>query len=174
MRQVQEPQAVSSAPGISCEDGRGRDVRGSPVGIPGGAVDGPVVSTDRMAAPVPAYPPVPGFVSPLLALVAALSILEGYIWLNVIAVDRWRPSTVAFAVATCAVAIVFLWPVREGRRVVVTAAVVTSVILVVTTVLAMAVRRPVVGRLAGVCDLLFAVAALATVAAIEHLARRTS
>ena len=56
----------------------------------------------------------------------------------------------------------------------VTSAVVTSVILVVTTVLAVFVRRPVVARLAGVSDLLFAVAALAAVAAIEHVARRRS
>ena len=41
-----------------------------------------------------AHRPVPGFVSPLLLLVAALSILEGYIWLNVISADRWRPSAV--------------------------------------------------------------------------------
>jgi hypothetical protein len=77
-------------------------------------------------------------------------------------------------VVTCAVTLVFVGPVREGRRVVVTSAVVTSVILVVTTVLAVFVRRPVVARLAGVSDLLFAVAALATVAAIEHVARRKS
>ena len=103
---------MSSAPAVSCEQGLGRGGPGSSVEVPAGRRDGPVASADGRAAAAPAHPPVPGFVSPLLALVAALSILEGYIWLNVIAVDRWRPSTVAFAVVTWAVALVFVWPVQ--------------------------------------------------------------
>jgi len=173
-QEVRESEEISSSPGVSFDDGPNRGAHGPPVEFPGGRPDGPVEVADRVAVPVPAPTPVPGFVSPLLALVAALSILEGYIWLNVIAVDRWRPSTVAFAVVTCGVAVLVVWPLRGGRRVAITSVVVTSVILVVMTVLAVVIGGPVVARLAGVSDLLFAVSALATVAAIEHPARRTS
>jgi len=117
---------------------------------------------------------VPGFVSPLLALVAALSIFEGYVWLNVITVDQWWPPTIAFAVATFAVAVLVVRPLWSGRRVVVTWVEATSAVLLVMTVLATFIGGPVVTRLAGASDLVFGFSALAAVAAIEYVARRAS
>ena len=94
--------------------------------------------------------------------------------MNVITVDRWRPSTVAFAVVTGGVAILVVRPLRSGWRAVVTSVMVTAAVLPVMTILAIVIRRPVVARLAGVSDLLFAVATLVTVAAIEHRTRHRS
>jgi hypothetical protein len=115
----------------------------------------------------------PGFLTPVLVLLAAVSVLEGYIWLDVIQVRQWRPSMVAFGVAVVGVTLVFARS-RPGARAPLglKTVVLASVALLVMTVAAVVVKRPAVADLAGAVDLLFALVAMTTVVSAEHLSRR--
>jgi hypothetical protein len=115
----------------------------------------------------------PGFLTPVLVLLAAVSVLEGYIWLDVIQVRQWRPSMVAFGVAAVAVTLVFARS-RPGTRAPLglRSVAAASVAVLVMTVAAVLVKQPAVDDLAGVLDLLFAFAAVTTVVTAEHLSRR--
>lgn len=172
LHEVRDPQRSAPDPVTYFGDGRTGAQR-SPVGVADSRLDGSVDLPARARAPDTARRRVPGFVSPLLALVAALSILEGYLWLNVISVDRWHPPALAFAVVTFAVAVLVVRPLGNGRRAVATSVVATAAVLLLMTVLALAVGGPVLAGLAGASDLVFAVTGLGAVAAIEHGARRT-
>ena len=112
--------------------------------------------------------PVPGYVAPAYVLVAALSILEGYCWLQVISAGSWRPSAMASALAVCAVT-AGVWHLPKGRQQMVGAVPValSSVALVGLTGVAIVTGRPVAALLAGACNLLVGLLALAAVVATE-------
>lgn len=113
--------------------------------------------------------PVPGYVAPAYVLVAALSVLEGYCWLKVISAGTWRPSAMASALVACAVT-TGVWHLRRGRPQVVGAVPValSSVALVGVTGVAIVSGRPAAAGLAGWCNLLVALLALAAVVATER------
>jgi hypothetical protein len=118
-------------------------------------------------------PAVPRYVSPVLILLAAASILEGYTWLNVIPNNGWQPSAVVFVGVAVPLAIVLTRPRRDGRRVVAAKVVtVASVVLLVVTVLAVVTDRPPLTHLMGASDLLFALTVLAAGLATERLLHR--
>ena len=120
------------------------------------------------ASPAQSSTAVPRCVSPILVLLAAASILEGYKWLNVIPAGGWQPSAVVFVGLVFPVAMVLTRPRRDGRRVVAAKVVaVASLALLAVTVLAIFVDRPSVTHLMGVSDLLFALTALGAVLANE-------
>lgn len=133
---------------------------------------GPTSDRGRALTPGRALPSVLGFVAPLLLLLAALSTFEGYVWLNLISADRWRSWAAGFAVLTFGVVVALIQPLRRGRRLAAAIVVSVAVVMLGATVVAVFVKGPVVGRTVGVADLLFAVTALATVAAAEHSTRR--
>jgi hypothetical protein len=111
-------------------------------------------------------------VAPLVLLLAALSAFKGYTWLNVISAGGWRSSALGFAFVTFVIVVALARPLRRGQRFTAVSLVSASVVVVMTTVLAEFLGGQTVARLAGASDLLFAVAALAAVAASEHSARR--
>ena len=106
--------------------------------------------------------------APLLLLLAALSTFEGYVWLNLISADRWRSWAAGFAVLTFGVVVALIRPLRARPGLAAAIVVSVAVVMLGATVVAVFVKGPVVGRTVGVADLLFAVTALATVAAAEH------
>jgi peptidoglycan/LPS O-acetylase OafA/YrhL len=113
-------------------------------------------------------PTVPRFVSPVLVLIAAVSILEGYKWLNVVSTGGWQPSAAVFVSFAVPLAVVLARPRRDRRRVVAARALVAvSLIMLTVTVLALLVDRPPVTHLMGGSDLLFAVTALGVALANE-------
>ncbi len=110
----------------------------------------------------------PGYVAPTYVLVAALCVLEGYCWLNVISAGSWRPSAMGSALVACAVT-TGIWHFRTGRQVVGAVPVALgSVALVGLTGAAIVTRRPAAASLAGACDLLVAFLALGAVVATER------
>ena len=133
-----------------------------PVGLGSDHPTTPTVDLDPADA-LPAWTPpgVPRFVSPILVVVAAVSILEGYKWLNVVSTGGWQPSAAVFVSFAVPLALVLARPRLDGRRVVaVRAVVVASLIMLTSTVLALLVDQPPVTHLMGASDLLFAVTAL--------------
>ena len=129
----------------------------------------------RPQEPAPDQSPaaVPGFVSPVLMLLATVSTLEGYRRLNVIPAGGWLPPSVVFVGLAIPLAIVLTRPRRDGRRVVAAKMVtLASLVLLAMTVLAIFVNRPLIAHLVGVSDLLFALAALVAVLANERFRRR--
>lgn len=138
----------------------------------GGRVAAPLPTGHREAAPGAAGAPAPNFAAPLLLLLAGLATLEGYTWLNVISDDRWRSWAVVFAVLTVGAAVVLIRPLRRDNRLTARLVVSVSVLMLVTTVLAVMVKGQAVARLAGAADLLVALTALGAAALIEHHSRR--
>jgi hypothetical protein len=135
----------------------------------GDAVEGrhPAVSSVQPSTTVPR------FVSPILVLLAAASILGGYRRLNVIPAGGLQPSALVFAALAFPVAMVLARPRSDGRRVVAAKAVaVGAVILLGVTLLALLVDRPWFDVLMGASDLLFAATALVAFLANERYARR--
>lgn len=126
----------------------------------------------RPADPSPDWSPptVPRFVSPVLVLIAAVAILEGYKWLNVVSTGGWQPSAAVFVSFTVPIAVVLARPRRDGRRVVAArVVVVASLIMLTLTVLALLIDQPPVTHLMGGSDLLFAVTALGVALANERV-----
>jgi hypothetical protein len=120
----------------------------------------------RARASVPR--PAPGYVAPAYVLVAALSVLEGYCWLNVISAGSWRPSAMGSALVACAVT-TGIWHRKTDRQVVGAVPVALgSVALVGLTGVAIVTGRPAAARVAGACDLLVAFLALGAVVATER------
>jgi hypothetical protein len=112
--------------------------------------------------------PAPGYVAPAYVLVAALSVLEGYCWLNVIRAGSWRPSAMGSALVAWAVT-TGIWHLKTGRQVVGAVPVaLSSVALVGLTGAAIVTGRPAAASLAGACNLLVAVLALGAVVATER------
>jgi hypothetical protein len=132
----------------------------------------PTSDRGRTPTPAQALPSAMGFVAPLLVLLAALSTLEGYLWLNVISADGWRSWAVGLAVLTFGAAIALIRPLRRGRRLAATLVVSVSVAMLGATVVAVFVNSTAAARTTGVADLLFALTALGAVAAAAHSARR--
>ena len=123
-----------------------------------------------IASPDWSPPTVPRFVSPVLVLIAAVSILEGYKWLNVVSTGGWQPSAAVFVSFAVPLAVVLARPRRDGRRVVAAqAVVVASLVMLTLTVLALLVDQPPVTHLMGGSDLLFAVTALGVALANERV-----
>ena len=116
--------------------------------------------------------PAPGYVAPLLLLLAALSTLKAYMWLDVISSDGWRSSAAGFALVTFVIALALARPLRRGRQLAAKSVVSAAAVVLMTTVLAELVKDQTVARLAGASDLIFAVTALAAVAASERSAHR--
>ena len=132
----------------------------------------PTASTDLAPTPGPAPWTVPTFMAPILVILAATAVMEGYIWLDVIRVQQWRPVAVALAAVTFT-AVMLLnrsRPGRESRAVKVLT--VAAGILLVATVVAVAVDRQPFTCLAGVVNLLLALITLSVVVTSERLARR--
>ncbi|MGO8869823.1 MAG: hypothetical protein ACLQPH_00205 [Acidimicrobiales bacterium] len=103
----------------------------------------------------------PGFATPGLAVLAALSILVGYRWLHVLPADRWTPSAPTFAAVVLPLALALTWP-REGmvRRRSQLAVVAAAVCLVGVTLFASLVPGARASWVLGPADLLMAAAAL--------------
>ena len=115
-------------------------------------------------------PTVPRFASPVLVLIAAVSILEGYKWLNVVSTGGWQPSAAVFVSFAVPLAAVLARPRRDGRRVVAAKALVAAAFVMLTlTVVALLADRPPVTHLMGGSDLLFAVTALGVALANERV-----
>lgn len=142
----------------------------------------PVGSGDRSAVASLDSPPavaaperatgVPGFVSPTLVLLAAVSILQGYALLNVLPDGEWQTSAILFAAVGFPLAILLSRPGGRGTRTATEKAVALSAALVaVMTVVALVVDRPSTTHLLGVSDLVFALLALVAVLANERPAR---
>ena len=133
------------------------------------SLDGPpaVATLERAAA-------VPGFVSPTLVLLAAVSILQGYSLLNVLPDGEWQTSAILFAAVSFPLSVALTRPGARGARTVTEKAVALSVALVaVMTAVALMIDRPSVTHLLGVSDLAFALLALVAVLANELPARHT-
>jgi hypothetical protein len=118
-------------------------------------------------------PTAPLFPSPGLALLAAVSILEGYRWFGVIANSGSRPWAVAFAVTALpgALALTRVEGARgrsTGQRLVVVAAVVATV----ATAAVLWTGSGWATTVAGIADLALALTALALLAAGERSRRR--
>ena len=114
----------------------------------------------------------PGFVSPLLVMLAAISILEGYRWLDIIRATLWLPSAPVFVALAVPTASVLTRP-RGGERrgLVQNAVMAASITLVAATGLMLVVHGPSVSHLLGTSDLLVAVSALGA-AAVAHRQRQ--
>jgi hypothetical protein len=110
----------------------------------------------------------PGFVSPLLVMLAAISILEGYRWLDVIRATPWLPSAPVFVALAIPTASALTRP-RGGERrgLVQNAVMAASVALVAATGLMLFVHGPSVTHLLGTSDLLVAISALGAAAAAQ-------
>ena len=122
------------------------------------------------ASPEWSPPTVPRFASPVLVLIAAVSILEGYKWLNVVSTGGWQPSAAVFVSFAVPLAVVLARPRRDGRRMVAAKAVVAAALVMGTlTALALLVDQPPVTHLMGGSDLLFAVTALGVALANERV-----
>jgi hypothetical protein len=124
-------------------------------------------------APDRAVAAVPGFVSPILMLLAALATLEGYLRLNVIPAGRWQPSAVVFAALAFLSVVALAIPRPYGCRMVAAKTVaVAATGLLAVTILARLLDRPPIAHLLGASDLVFAVIALGAVLANERAAQR--
>jgi hypothetical protein len=116
--------------------------------------------------------------------VAAVAILEGYRWLNVLPSLGWRPSSVVFAAVAVPLTLAVTRGGRgegggpdqvgqrgeggepggpDGRRWATRAVTGAALLLVPVTVIALFLPRPPIAQLIGSTDLLFAVTALAAV-----------
>jgi hypothetical protein len=116
----------------------------------------------------------PGEVAPVLVLVAALALLEGYRQLNVVPATQWQLSAILFATPAFAVVTVLVRPRRDGRRVVGARFVLAaSTGLLILSWLALVVGGNDANHVVGAFDLLFAAVALGTVLANELVTRRT-
>jgi hypothetical protein len=117
---------------------------------------------------------VPGFVSPTLVLLAAVSILQGYTLLNVLPDGGWQTSAILFTAVSFPLSVVLSRPGGRGTRTITEKAVALSAALVaVMTAVALTVDRPSATHLLGVSDLVFALLALVAVLANELPARHT-
>ncbi len=109
------------------------------------------------------------YASPVLVLLAAVAILEGYRWLNVLPSVGWRPSAVVFTVIAVPLALAVTSGGRGepggpgGHPWAARAVTGAALLMVPMTVIALIHPRPPIAQLMGSTDLLFAVAALATV-----------
>jgi len=114
------------------------------------------------------------FAEPVLVVAAAVAILEGYLWLDVIHADGWRPWALVFALATAGAGVALTRTRGHPGRVVGTAQVAAaSFAVLAVTALALTVHGPAVASLAGAVDLVFALVALGAVVATGRTARRT-
>lgn len=129
---------------------------------------------DPPVVPAPEPAAVPGFVSPVLVLLAAVSILQGYTLLNVLPDGEWQISAILFAAVSFPLSVVLT---RPGGRVVRTgtekAVALSAVLVAVMTAVALVVDRPSVTHLLGVSDLVFALLALVAALANELPSRHT-
>jgi hypothetical protein len=142
--------------------------------------DGDGTLTTSLDSPPPVVAPhravasVPGFVSPALALLAAVSILQGYTLLNVVPAGGWQTSAILFAAVTFPLSVLLTRPHGGGPRTITEKAVASSAALVaVMTVTALVIDRPSVTHLLGVSDLMFALVALGAVLVTERATRPT-
>jgi membrane protein implicated in regulation of membrane protease activity len=140
-------------------------------------------SADRHSSVVSPY------ASPVLVVVAAVAILEGYRWLNVLPRLGWRPSAVVFAAVAVPLAIAVTRGGRGGRekrsgrgglggpggpggpggqRWAVRAVTGAALLLVPVTVTAVILPRAPIAQLMGSTDLLFAFTALVAVLVNER------
>ena len=82
--------------------------------------DGDGTLTTSLDSPPPVVAPhravasVPGFVSPALALLAAVSILQGYTLLNVVPAGGWQTSAILFAAVTFPLSVLLTRPHGGG------------------------------------------------------------
>jgi hypothetical protein len=133
------------------------------------SLDGPLAATTPKRAAA-----VPGYVSPTLVLVAAVSILQGYMLLNVLPDGKWQISAVLFAAVSFPLSVALTRPGGRGTRPITEKAVAPSAALVgMMTVAALVVDRPSVTHLLGVSDLTFALVTLIAVLANELPARHS-
>lgn len=133
------------------------------------------VTTERtVAGPQPGPVRVaPGWATPVLVLLAALAILEGYRGLDVIPSTGWQPSSLAFVAVVSVSAVLLSRAGRHGHPVRAVKVVVgTSSLLLAVTVVSVAVGRLSLTHLVGAVDLLFAASALVAVALNERRADR--
>lgn len=131
-------------------------------------------SPPPVIAPHRAVASVPGFVSPALALLAAVSILQGYTLLNVVPAGGWQTSAILFAAVTFPLSVLLTRPRGGGPRTIAEKAVASSAALVaVMTVTALVIDRRSVTHLLGVSDLMFALVALGAVVVNERATRPT-
>jgi hypothetical protein len=110
-------------------------------------------------------------------LVAAVAILEGYRWLNVLPQVGWRPSAVVFTAIAVPLALAVTGGRRGepggpgGQRWAARAVTGSAALLVPVTVIALIHPQAPIAQLMGSTDLLFAVTALAAVLVNERTGR---
>lgn len=143
-------------------------------GIGDRTVAKPLDSPPAVVAPHRVVASVPGFVSPTLALLAALSILQGYTLLNVMPAGGWQTSAILVAAVTFPLSVLLTRPRGGGSRTITERAVASSAGLVaVTTVVALVIDRRSVTYILGVSDLVFALLALVAVLVSERATHHT-
>jgi hypothetical protein len=109
------------------------------------------------------------YASPVLVLLAAVAILEGYRWLNVLPSVGWRPSAVVFTALAVPLAMAVIGGGRGdrggpgGQRWAARAVTGAALLLVPVTIITLIHPHPPIAQLMGSTDLLFAVTALAAV-----------
>ena len=111
------------------------------------------------------------YASPVLVLVAAVAILEGYRWLNVLPPLGWRPVTALLTVVAVPLAVAVTRGDRRGRggrRVVAGTVTGVALLLVPATITALVLPRSPAAQLVGAMNLLLAVTALAAVLVNER------
>ena len=119
---------------------------------------------------VPVAPPEgrPAFAVPGMVLLAALSVFQGYQWLQIIPGGSLRPAQILFAVAVAPLTVWLTRRVTSRRtRVLKRAALVWSVAVTVLSVVAVAGSGTLWPRMLGVVSLLLAVSLLVLAAVSE-------